>query len=119
MEDKGDVVFMEIVYKIPGKNAGPEGYSYDWSPVKSEVELKEKLKDGWFDTLEDALKGERARDDEGQYVADDPETPENEAYNKPPTREELKQMATDLDIEFPKNIKDIKLRKLIDEKLGV
>jgi hypothetical protein len=108
---------MEIVYKIPGKNYGPEGYSYDWIKVNSEGELKEKLKDGWFNTLEDALKGERARNDEGQFVADDPGTPENEAYNKPATREEMKQKAKELGIEFPKNIGDKKLLKLIEAKL--
>ncbi|GAG90142.1 unnamed protein product, partial [marine sediment metagenome] len=70
----GEVVFMDIVYKIPGKNHGPDGYTYDWSKVDSEKELKQKIKDGWFDTLEDALKGERARNDKGEFVADDPET---------------------------------------------
>ena len=109
---------MDIVYRIPGKNHGPEGYNYDWTPVRSEKELKEKLKDGWFDTLEDAVKGERARNDEGQYVADDPETPENEAYDKPPTRKELKQKADELDIKYANNIPEKKLIKLIEDKLN-
>lgn len=115
----------EIVYKIPGKNAGPEGKTYDWVKVVSQEDYKQRLNDGWFDTLVEALKGKdkepvRAREDDGTFIADDPSTPDvNEAYvdNAPPTRKELKEKADELGIKYPKNIKDAKLRRLIEAKL--
>jgi hypothetical protein len=124
----------EIVYKVPGKNAGPEGKTYDWVKVVSQEDYKQRLNDGWFDTLAEALKGTvtassdttivgepvRAREDDGTYRGDDPSTPDvNEAYadNAPPTRKELKEKADELGIKYPKNIKDAKLRRLIEVKL--
>ena len=115
--------FSEIVYKVPGKNAGPEGKTYDWKGVKSKAELNQTIKDGWHNTLEEAVnipEPVRARDKEGQYVGDDPSTPDvNEAYvaNAPPTRKEITEKAKELGIEFKKNISSEKLLALIEEKL--
>lgn len=112
---------MEIVYKIPGKNHGPEGKTYDWVEVKTEDELEGRLKDGWFETLEEAVKGElvRARNENGEYVGDNPATPDvNEAYTEAPaTREEMLKKAKELKLKFHKNISDKKLLELIEEKL--
>jgi hypothetical protein len=113
----------EIVYKIPGKNAGPEGKTYDWKPVKSEDEFERAIKEGWFDTLAEAINGKpkelvRARNNEGQYIGDDPETPENEAYiEAPPTRSEMEAKAKELGIKYKKNLSDKKLLKKIEDKL--
>lgn len=112
----------EIVYKIPGKQPGPEGKTYDWKPVRSDKELKESLKDGWFNTLEEAVKAtkKRARNDEGEFAGDDPATPEDEAHisEEAPTRAEMKAKAEELGIQFAKNISSVKLLALIEKKLA-
>jgi hypothetical protein len=111
----------DIVYRVPGKHFGSDGTTYDYIAVNSEDELKVKLKEGWFNTLVKAVKASkvRTRDEEGQYVADDPETPENEAYtDAPPTRKELEAKAKELGITFRSNIGDKKLREKIETKLA-
>jgi hypothetical protein len=135
--------YSEIVYKVPGKNHGPEGKTYDWKAVNSKAELNQAIEDGWFNTLEEAVEGcnvgrgdaspsatldihsdnderERARNDDGTYVGDDLSTPDvNEAYtsNAPPSREEITGKAIDLGIQFKKNISSKKLLVLIEGKL--
>lgn len=91
----------EIVYKVPGKNHGPGSKTYDWKPVKSEDEFLQALEDGWFDTLEEAINGKA-----------------NE-IEAPPTREELKEKAKELGIEYAKNITDKTLFRLIKDKLSI
>ena len=112
-----------IVYKVPGKNHGPDGKTYDWLGI-DEKELKAKLKEGWFESLDEAVNGDevklvRARNDDGKYVGDDPSTPDiNEAYEFVPTRDEMESKATELGIKFHKNIADKKLVKLIEKELA-
>lgn len=118
-----------IVYKVPGKNAGPEGKTYDWLGIEK-GDLDKKLEEGWFKTLEEAVsfkpvspRGERlrAREEDGQYKADDPSTPDvNEAYvsDDAPTRGEMEAKANELGIKFHKNIADKKLVKLIEKELA-
>jgi hypothetical protein len=96
-----EVYVPEIVYKVPGHNAGPKGKTYDWKPVKSEDEFLQALEDGWFDTLEDAISGKA-----------------NE-IEAPPSREELKEKAEELGIKYAKNITDKTLFGLIKEKLSI
>lgn len=111
--------YSEIVYQVPGPHAGPAGKTYDWKAVKSKDELKEALEDSWFNTLEDAIKPKRAREEDGTYRGDDPSTPDvDEAYEQAlPTRDEMKQKAEELGLEFPKNISSVKLLKLIEDEL--
>ena len=90
----------EIVYKVPGRNAGPKGKTYDWKPVKSEDEFLQALDDGWFDTLEEAING-KANEVEIQ-----------------PTREEMNLKAKELRINYAKNISDKTLLGLINDKLS-
>ena len=116
----------EIVYKVPGKNAGPPGKTYDWMPVRSKEEFEQATKNGWFNTLEEAVNGkaneqERARNNDGEYVGDDPATPfKDEAYVdvSAPTREEMEAKAKEVGIEFKEKLSDKKLLKLIDKKLS-
>jgi hypothetical protein len=98
-----EVYVSEIVYKVPGKNHGPKGKTYDWKPVKSEDEFLQALEDGWFDTLEEAVDG-KAKKVKKEDI---------------PTREELKETAKDLDIEFAKNVTDKTLFGLIKDKLSI
>ena len=112
----------EIVYKVPGKNFGPYGKTYDWKPVNSEDELSQAIKEGWFNTLEEAVEDKpvklvRAREEDGQYKGDDPSTPDvDEAWieDTAPTRDEMEAKAKELGLEFRKNISDNKLLKLIN-----
>jgi len=116
----------EIVYKVPGKNAGPSGKTYDWMAVNSEKELQVRLAEGWYNTLDEAVKGKavklvRARNNDGEYIGDDPSTPDiDEAWveDTAPTRDEMEAKAQELGIEFKKNLSDKKLLKLIDKKLA-
>ena len=116
----------DIVYKVPGKHHGPAGKTYNYIAVNSEDELKTKLKEGWFNTLDEAVNGKtakpaRAREEDGQYKGDDPSTPDvNEAYvsGAPPTRTELEVKAKELGITFRSNIGDKKLLEKIEAKLA-
>jgi uncharacterized protein (DUF1697 family) len=98
-----EVYVSEIVYKIPGKNAGPRGKTYDWKSVKSEDEFLEALDDGWFDTLEEAVNG-KANEIEDKSAA---------------TREEMNIKAKELGIEYAKNVSNKTLLELIKEKLSI
>lgn len=96
------ITFPTIVYKCPG-NHQCTGSTYDFIQVKSEEGLSEKLKQGYSLTLPEAM-GEKVEKSIDEI--------------SPPTRDELKQKAIELGIEFPKNIRNDKLSKLIEEKLG-
>lgn len=89
--------FTEIVYKVPGTNAGPDGKTYSWCAVNSKEELEAKLKEGWYNTLAEAC-----------GIEDD---------NKPPTRKELEEKAKELGISYSPNIGDKKLLERITEVL--
>jgi hypothetical protein len=88
----------EIVYKIPGKNHGPMGKTYDWKPVKSKDEFNQAMKDGWFDTLDEAING-RIIDVE-------------------PTREEMNKKAKELGLKYGPNTSDANLLKLINDEVA-
>ena len=94
--------FSEIVYKTPGTNAGPNGKTYSWCAVKSQKELGAKLNDGWYNTLAEAVGIEDVKGDE----------------SNPPTRKELEEQATKLEITFSSNIGDKKLLERINQKMA-
>lgn len=116
----------DIVYRVPGKHYGPGSKTYDFAPVNSEEDLKQKLEEGWFNTLEEAVNGKakslkRARNEEGEYIGDDPSTPDvNEAWveDSSPTRDEMEAKAKELGISFKKKTKDKQLLALIEERLS-
>lgn len=124
-----------LVYKCPGPHAGPYGHTYNWKAIADKEDHKQALKDGWSDSLIDAVnkrddeiegalsgvddtgrkKVKRAREDDGQYKADDPETPTNEAFEGGKSeRDVLKEKADELGIEYKINIPTKKLKELID-----
>ena len=100
-----EVYVAEIVYKVPGHNAGPKGKTYDWKPVKSEDEFLQALEDGWFDTLAEAVNGKANKS-----------KPKEDAS---PSRDELKEKAKELGIVYAKNVTDKTLFGLIKEKLSI
>ena len=115
----------EIVYKVhgAGKNHGPMGKKYDWKAVNSEDEFNEALEGGWFNTLVEAMEGKprkRARNTDGEYIGDDPSTPDiNEAYvdDSMPTRKEMEAKAKELNISYKRKTSDNDLLELIEAKI--
>ena len=99
---------MEIVYKVPGNNHGPDGKTFDWKQVKSKEDFEASLKDGWFDTLEEALAGEHKNKIEEK---------EKVISNDAPTREEMEFKAKELGLSYHKNISDKKLLALIERNI--
>jgi len=100
---------MEIVYKVPGKNHGPDGKTFDWKKVKSKDDFEASLKDGWFDTLEEALAGKHKKERKEEIIED--------ISDDAPTREEMEIKAKELGLTYHKNISDKKLLALIEKNL--
>lgn len=96
-----EVKFPTIVYKVPGEHHR-EGGTYSYAPAKDESQFNELIKSGWFPTLQEAVKGEPA-----EAVIDE----------KPITREEIEEMAKELNIEFRKSISDTKLLERVNSAL--
>lgn len=123
--------FPRFVYRSPGQSKCAGGASYTLELVNSKQELDEKIKSGWFTTVEKAV----------QYAGDEaflfglnrhrrakvkklldakkkatavraPEPAEENA--SPPTRAELEQMATKLELRFDGRTTDAKLARKID-----
>lgn len=107
--------YPKMLYKYPGNIELQDG-KYSLKTVKDEDEESVAMDDGWSLTTVEAKHGNsnRAREDNGTYKADDPETPENEAFEGGKSeRDILKEKADGLGIEYPKNIKTKKLKELI------
>lgn len=97
--------FPRFVYKSPGRPGKFMGKRYGYVAVADEIELAERLAQGWFETREEAILGVRAT-----KVVEVDEVTE-------PTREEMEQKARELDIKFDGRTSDKKLNSLIDEAL--
>lgn len=82
-----------MLYKHPGSH-DIHGDKFDYCIV-SDDDVDDALNDGWFLTTPEALPSDEAE----------------------PTRDEVKQMADELGIEYIKNIKTDKLQKLVEAKL--
>jgi hypothetical protein len=77
-------------YVVTGGESGTSGIEVDgqrYEPGQT-VEIAAGKKDWRIDAgyLELASKSKRARDDNGHFVADDPATPENEAFEPAPKK---------------------------------
>jgi 23S rRNA G2445 N2-methylase RlmL len=93
------MIFPTIIYKCPGKHHC-KGGTYDYIQVKTKEDFEAKLKDGYFETLPEAMGEEPAID-----------------KVSPPTREELEAKAKELDIGFNNRTTDKSLSKKIEDKL--
>lgn len=101
--------FPTFVYKCPGYHPVPKSdKTYQYMPVQDEAELEQRLAEGWFPTLEDAV------EPQPKVEPKKVEEPKKEA---PPTRAEVEQKATELKITFTKNTATSTLLKLISEKV--
>mgnify|MGYP003348837805 CR=1 FL=1 len=104
--------FPALVYKAEGKYIRPNG-TYDFTGVNSAEELAQKLKDGWFESIEDAI--------EAKTRPVEPQKADSQAVEDdfaPPTREELETKATELGIKFDGRYSDKKIAQMIDEALA-
>lgn len=84
-----------MLYKHPGPHK-IHSNMFDYCIVE---DIEKALKDGWFLTTPEALKAAESEPDAA------------------PTRDEVKQKADQLGIEYPKNIKTPRLQKLVEDKL--
>lgn len=96
--------YSSIVYRCPGPHQR-KGGTFDYKGVSSEAEHEQARKDGWFDTLPEAIEGKAA------LIELPPD-------NAPPTRAELEQKAKELNIKFDKKTTDEVLSKKIADVLG-
>jgi len=48
--------FPALLYKCPGDHFGPEGTTYSSARAKNDSECAQLLKDGWHETMPDAVK---------------------------------------------------------------
>ena len=95
-------MFPRLVFRSPGPHQC-QGGTYAYAPVSDQKEADERLADGWFATLPEAIEGKAA-------------VPEQDD-NAPPTRDELERKATELDIKFDGRTSDRKLGELIEVAL--
>lgn len=104
--------FPALVYRASGKYIRPSG-TYDFTGVATQEELDQKLAEGWFLTIEDAVAAKtaplKAVEAIFEPVLED---------NAPPTRQELEIKATELGIKFDGRYSDKKIAQMIDEALA-
>lgn len=109
-EEEKKVPYSDIVYRVPGPHAAHNGKNYEYVHVTSKEDHAQKLKDGWSDSLVEAVEGKEA-----VTVSAKASAPQGDA--EPPTRDEAKAKADELGIEYPGNIPTAKLIDLITAKL--
>lgn len=98
--------FPRLVFKCPGTQQRPGG-TFSHKPVADGAEFDAALADGWFATLPDAIAGPIPAPVPAEVDAD-----------KPPTRDELEQKASDLGLKFDGRTTDRKLAEMISHKLA-
>jgi len=99
--------FPRMLYRHPGREQ-MHGSTFDTRIVADEAEQDDAMFHGWHLTTSAAKEAATQPVASVAPVVDD---------NAPPTRDELKQKATELGIEFPSNIPTDKLSALIEEAL--
>lgn len=104
--------FPRLVYKAEGKYIRPNG-TYDFVGVLNEEQYNQKLSEGWFDSIEDAVTASTTVSKPVKADSD----PVSDDY-APPTRKELETKATELGIKFDGRFSDKKIAQLIDEALA-
>jgi hypothetical protein len=97
-----------MLYKHPGQHK-MHGDKFDYIVV-DELEVDKALNDGWYKTTPEALKNSNVI--EAKVIDDIPNDDEM------PTREELEDMANELDISFDGRTADKTLSNKIAEKLA-
>ena len=107
--------FPALVYKDKGKHQR-KGGTYDFTGVNNAEELEQKLSEGWFYNLEDAIAPAKPV----EKPSPEPAKPVSEPVlddSAPATREELESKATELGIKFDVRFSDKRIAQLIEEAL--
>ena len=75
--------FPNMVYRCPGSHAC-QGNSFDYAQVRNEAELHQKLADGWFVTLPEAMGEKPASSVAAPVVNEQPEDLGQQTASAPP-----------------------------------
>lgn len=135
--------FPRMVYISPGMST-TRGGTFDYTVANDEEGLAHLLASGWFETIAEALAGEREEPEDVSHETEpepepepepvveaveedpapveaapepDPEPADEPDYNIEPTREELEMKATELGLQFDGRTSDNKLRQRIEDYL--
>lgn len=111
-----DNLFPAMLYKYPGPHE-IHGDKFDYTIAADEDEANEALAAGWHVTTDEAKAAAEAPAVEPQNAPQNiPETiPVDDSA---PTRDELKQKADELGIDYPKNIPTERLSELVEAALA-
>jgi hypothetical protein len=63
--------YSNLLYRCPGSNRGPGGHTYEWKSSSSESETDGLLKDGWFQSLDEAVEAAKVEGEAVGPVPDD------------------------------------------------
>ena len=103
--------FPTLVYRCPGHHQCPGG-TFDYRPIETADQLEQALAAGWFETLPQAMAGERLLPAKpAEKIGPQAETTEDIT----PPRAELEQEARHLKIKFTKRTPDADLFALIKQ----
>jgi hypothetical protein len=108
--------FPALVYKDGGRYQRPHG-TYDFTGVNNAEELAQKLSEGWYSSLDEAISPAKPV----EKSSPEPQKPVSEPVlddNAPPTRQELEAKATELGIKFDGRYSDKRIAQLIEEALA-
>ena len=135
--------FPRMVYISPGMST-TRGGTFDYTVANDEEGLAHLLASGWFETIAEALAGEREEPEDVSHETEpepepepepvveaveedpapveaapepEPEPADEPDYNIEPTREELEMKATELGLQFDGRTSDNKLRQRIEDYL--
>lgn len=95
-----------MLYKHPGPHKIHRDM-FDYVIV-DEDDIDAHLKKGWYLTTPEALKASKGKSKKSAPIP-----------NSAPSRDEVKQKADELGIDYPNNIPTKKLQKLVEDKLDV
>lgn len=100
--------FPNLVYKSPGMHQCPGG-TFDYLQVRDADETLAAGEEGYYPTIELALKKPKVVDWEFELPVENSKDEDPQDPQDPPTREELEAKAKELKIKFNKSTKDSEL----------
>lgn len=95
-----------FVYKTPGPFTH-RGGTHDYVAVNDDADLDQRIAEGWFKTMPEAIDGKAVVVDQKEEIED----------NSAPTRAEMEAKAKELGIAFDGRTSDAKLLSKINEAL--
>lgn len=108
--------FPQALYRLPGSEV-IEGVSLSTLLVRDSAELEAAQAEGWHPSVDDAKQAhdtaQEVESEASQRAAELEAAQALEDASKPPTRDELEQMATKLKLPFSARVSDKKLAGMI------